>query len=268
MDENKDLQVENGNYTRIVNPLIERLIQIPFKGCELALVIFIIRKTYGYNKKQDEISLTQFERGLERSRPSIVKALKNLQLVKIVKLVKVGNSKNSSNLWEINKYYKNWELVNTVELVKTKRATSKAEGLQLVKTPLHTKDNTKDNTKEKDFVFFQNEEFKELWENYLEMRKKIRKPATKKAEELILKKLHKHRIEIAVAMVEKSIENSWQGIFPLRPEESEAVMRKIEIVTKSKKTEMPVLTDEDIERNKKTLAKMRGELSTKFSFKN
>lgn len=137
MNEDKALQIENGNFTRIVNPLIEKLIQIPFKGCELAIVMFIIRKTYGFHKLEDEISITQFEKGLKRGRPTIVKALKNLQLVKILILVKRGTSKNSSNTWRINKYYKNWELVKTPELVKGK-------GGQLVKTPLHTKEITKE----------------------------------------------------------------------------------------------------------------------------
>jgi len=137
MNEDKALQIENGNFTRIVNPLIEKLIQMPFKGCELAIVMFIIRKTYGFHKLEDEISITQFEKGLKRGRPTIVKALKNLQLVKILILVKRGTSKNSSNTWRINKYYNKWELVKTPELVKRR-------GVQLVKTPLHTKEITKE----------------------------------------------------------------------------------------------------------------------------
>ena len=99
------------------------------------------------------------------------------------------------------------------------------------------------------------------------MRKKIRKPATRKAEELILKKLHKHRYEIAVAMVEKSIENSWQGVFELRPEESEAIMRKVEIVKNAQKPDLPKLTDEQVKRNKSAIAKVRASLADKFSFK-
>lgn len=136
----KELQIENGNYTRITNPLIEELIKIPFKGCELAVALFIIRKTYGFQKKQDEISLTQFEKGLNRSRPAIVKALKNLQLVNVAKLVKVGDSRNSSNLWEINKYYDTWQLVKVAKLVKYKQLTSKGYDKKLVKVPLHTKE--------------------------------------------------------------------------------------------------------------------------------
>jgi len=151
----EELQIENGQFTRIVNPLIEELIKIPFKGCELAVALFIIRKTYGYQKKQDAISLTQFQEGLKRSRQTMITALKNLQLVNVVKLVKRGSAKNDSNIWEINKYYNTWKLVKTSHLVKTAHLVKRnakpslMEHLNLVKTVRHTKEIYKrKNTKE------------------------------------------------------------------------------------------------------------------------
>jgi len=148
MEKDKELQVENGYYTRIVNPLIENLVKIPFKGCELAVALFIIRKTYGYQKKEDKISLSQFQQGLERSRQTIITALKNLQLVNVARLVKRGNSKLSSNIWAINKYSDTWKLVNMARLVQRKRSTSLTEAPQLVYTARHTKEKQKKNTKE------------------------------------------------------------------------------------------------------------------------
>jgi phage replication O-like protein O len=133
----KELQVENGNYTRIVNVVIEKLLPIPFNGCELALALFIIRKTWGYQKKEDQISLSQMELALERTRPTVVKALKNLQLVNILILVKKGTSISSSSVWRFNKYYHTWKLVNTRKLVK-------GNTIQLVKTRIHTKETTKE----------------------------------------------------------------------------------------------------------------------------
>lgn len=123
--ENEEYQIEKGNFTRISNALLENLIRLPFKGCELAVVMYIIRKTYGFHKKQDEISLSQFCKDLDRSRPTIVKALKNLQLVNMVKLVKRGSSMNEGNVYSLNKYEQEWQLVNTVKLVKSKPSTSK-----------------------------------------------------------------------------------------------------------------------------------------------
>ena len=137
---NKELQVEYGKYTRIVNKVLEELVKMPLLGAELAICLFIIRRTYGFHKTEDEISLTQFEEGVNRSRPTITKALTNLKLLNIIRLVKMGNSKNSSNLWTFNKYYETWQLVRGTELVKEKRSTSKIKPLQLVKGGLHTKE--------------------------------------------------------------------------------------------------------------------------------
>lgn len=145
---NEDLQVEAGNYTRIVNKVIEELVKTPLLGAELAICLFIIRKTYGFNKKEDEISLTQFEKATNRSRPTIVKALKNLQLVNVVKLVKTGDSRKQSNLWAFNKYYESWKLVKRTKLVKKKTSTSKEIKEKLVKGGKHTKDILQKTTKD------------------------------------------------------------------------------------------------------------------------
>ncbi len=78
----------------------------------------------------------------------------------------------------------------------------------------------------KDFVFFESESFYHLWLDYLEMRKKIRKPTTEKAEQLGLNKLvnlSKENIGIAILIVEQSIFHSWQGLFPLKKDFKEQI---------------------------------------------
>jgi hypothetical protein len=50
--------------------------------------MFIYRKTIGWDKEVDGISLSQFTDKINATKPSIVSALKRLQLVKIIKLVK------------------------------------------------------------------------------------------------------------------------------------------------------------------------------------
>lgn len=132
-----ELQVENGNYTRIVNPLIEALIRIPFKGCELAVALFIIRKTYGYNQTSDHISLTQIEKAICRSRNSVIKAMKNLELLNVV--VKTCTPYGTSRL-KINKYFKTWGVVNTTALVQRKGSLVNTGTPKLVNTGTHTKD--------------------------------------------------------------------------------------------------------------------------------
>src|SRR3990167_701531 len=82
-----NVQIEKG-YTRIANEALEALVKVRLPPSEKDILFFIIRKTYGYGKKEDRISLTQFEKGTELSRPTVVRALSNLLTRKI--LVKAG----------------------------------------------------------------------------------------------------------------------------------------------------------------------------------
>ena len=58
-----------------------------------------------------------------------------------------------------------------------------------------------------------------IWPEYLEMRRRIRKEATHKAEALALQTLRNLSTDpaVQVRIVEQSIENSWQGFFALKP---------------------------------------------------
>ena len=59
---------------------------------------------------------------------------------------------------------------------------------------------------------------KELWNDFLDMRKKLRKPATDKAQELLIKDLGKLNADgdDPNEVLRQSIKNSWQGLFPLK----------------------------------------------------
>lgn len=93
----------------------------------------------------------------------------------------------------------------------------KSQGLPKVVTD---KDKEEDKDKEKEieakFSFLTNKDFKKVFSEYLEMRVKIRKPATNPAKVLALTELHKHDLETAIKMLENSILHSWQGVFPLK----------------------------------------------------
>jgi len=133
-------QTENG-YTKISNELLEAIIRSGLNGTEIAIIFHIIRKTYGFSKLEDEISLSQFCESIPVSRMSIITALKNLQLVKIIRLVKKGLSVKMSNRYAINKNYEEWQLVKKTRLVKISSKTSKDFYNKLVKKTLHTKEN-------------------------------------------------------------------------------------------------------------------------------
>ena len=80
-------QKENG-YTAIANELLEQLVKARIPASEKDIIFFLLRRTYGFQKKKDYISLTQFEKGTGLSRVTVVKSLKNLAYRNMV--VKAG----------------------------------------------------------------------------------------------------------------------------------------------------------------------------------
>ena len=108
----ENLQVENGNYTRIVNEVIDKLVTFPFPdqtGVPLKIILFVIRKTWGFNKKEDIISITQFQKALGASRPTIIHWLE--YPVKARLLVKGEQLGQTGTVYRFNKYSDNWEWV-------------------------------------------------------------------------------------------------------------------------------------------------------------
>jgi|GEM_PF-3171536 len=69
--------------------------------------------------------------------------------------------------------------------------------------------------KDKAFRYLTNESFKNLWKDWLEVRKKLKVPNTDRALNIALKKLHAEPVNIATAMLEKAIESGWKGIWPI-----------------------------------------------------
>ena len=62
------------------------------------------------------------------------------------------------------------------------------------------------------------DDFKKAWKDFIEMRTRIRKPMTVRAGELLIMDLNKitNNENIQIAILNQSIKNSWQGVFPLK----------------------------------------------------
>ena len=69
--------IREPGFTRTPNGLLEIL--LPILGeAELKVALFISRKTHGWHKKDDDLSLSQFEEGTGLSRPSVVAGINGL----------------------------------------------------------------------------------------------------------------------------------------------------------------------------------------------
>lgn len=79
----------------------------------------------------------------------------------------------------------------------------------------------KNNVKRK--TYFDDEELNKAFLDYIEMRKKLKKPMTERAIELAINKLENLSngdTVTKIAILEQSIMNSWQGLFPLKAEQN------------------------------------------------
>lgn len=108
-------QKENG-FISVANEIFEQLVKVRLLGAEWDVCIWIIRKTYGFNKKKDWISLSQFQEATGLSRPTVVKTLKNLVARNII----IKKDKQC----QFNKDWETW-VVKAPLLVKAPYTTGK-----------------------------------------------------------------------------------------------------------------------------------------------
>ena len=97
-------QVENG-YVRIATEIFEALCRIRINGEARQVFDVVFRKTYGFNKKEDRIALSQFVEATGLKKPTVCKALNKL---KEMNLVIVTQKDNEDNIFQINKNFETW----------------------------------------------------------------------------------------------------------------------------------------------------------------
>lgn len=209
-------QIENG-YTKIANEFVDKFCRYRISGEEWLVLWVILRKTYGWNKPHDRISLSQFSELTGLDRRIVHRALHKLSSKKMIGVIKKDDSLIVS--YYLTKNYKDWVVSSkkmTVIKKDDKGVINIDERVSSKKIP--TKDTiTKDNIQKKgDFPHFLDEPFTKAWEAFLDMRKTKKKPATEHAQMLILKNLHKYSLNIASQMLENAIRNSWTDVYPLK----------------------------------------------------
>ena len=99
-------QAENGHLD-IANELAEALARIYLSPTESRVLWAVLRKTYGWKKKTDRISYSQFEEATGVSRRHVAPALKRLIERKMV--TQTGNAQRLE--YGIQKDYERWETV-------------------------------------------------------------------------------------------------------------------------------------------------------------
>lgn len=96
-------QLENG-YTKLANELYEQFSKLDASGSAWRVLFVVVRKTYGFHKKEDKISLTQFEESTGLTRKSVCRGIIELVSLNVVTVTKEGYI----NKYEIQKNYETW----------------------------------------------------------------------------------------------------------------------------------------------------------------
>lgn len=101
-------QVDNG-YTKIANEIVDELCKIRIPGEAMQILFFILRKTYGWNKKSDNISHSQFVKGTGIIRQHITRNIKKLEEMGLI--VVTNNGYKNGAEYRFNKDYRKWKPV-------------------------------------------------------------------------------------------------------------------------------------------------------------
>ena len=214
-------QKENG-HVDLANEIVEALSKIHLSSYETQVLFAIFRKTYGWHKKEDWITNSQIAEMTGIAESHVSRTIKILIIKKLV--IKNGNNlgfQKDYDQWEklpkgVTSHHKGKLPKGDIELPKGVNEVTKG-GIKSIPKGVYTKETKETTTKEtitkERSVFFIN-----AWKDFKEMRKKIKKPMTIRGEELILEKLNKLAPSdlIQIEILNQSIMNSWQGVFPLK----------------------------------------------------
>lgn len=101
-------QLEDG-HLKIVNAVAEALAHTQLSGHESRALWFLFRKTYGWSKKTDVISLSQWMEGTGLSKSHVVDTLNRLVVRRIIrKSVPENGNKKRQEYW-FNKHADQWK---------------------------------------------------------------------------------------------------------------------------------------------------------------
>lgn len=147
-------QKENG-YTSIAHEIIEAICRFDgMSAQELRLVLLLIRKTYGFHKKETTLTLNEMACYLNIQRTRCSTLINDLELMKIVTVTENVNGRPKK--YKFNKHYNEWSGV-TKKYKSKKNVTvieNNEKGLQkseikgyTPEEPIPYKDRSKDNSK-------------------------------------------------------------------------------------------------------------------------
>ncbi|MDH7605502.1 MAG: replication protein [Melioribacter sp.] len=244
-----DVQCENG-YTKIANELLEAITRANFSSRELKVILAVIRFSYGFNKKACQISLRYLEKATNIRYQNLRKIIKQLCNKNVLKIENdyIGSKPREIS---INKNYDDWFVeCNQKDYTKSNQkdyTKSNQKNYSRVIKTITNKENNKENINKEEDSFFINlipeslikrKGFIQVWKEWIEYRKSIKKKLTEFSVKKQLKFLELQPNPIEV--INQSIRNQWQGLFPLKSNSNSYRETKNEINDRPKTLELKI----------------------------
>lgn len=108
-----EIQIDKGSYTRIHNAILEQLAYHDFTGREYACILYLLRMTYGFRRKDAKLSNGDFAKATNLDRTAIIKTLR--RLVERGVFVKDDGDPYHAATWSFNKYVEQWDTQTSVK---------------------------------------------------------------------------------------------------------------------------------------------------------
>lgn len=97
-------------FTAIANELLEHIVQTKLNGTQFRVLLFVIRRTYGFQQKAAELSLSFIANGVGIHRNSVHTTLKQLETMKIITIT--HKAATTPQKIAVEKDYQKWITVN------------------------------------------------------------------------------------------------------------------------------------------------------------
>jgi phage replication O-like protein O len=112
MVDGDSIQIDKGGYVRVHHAIFELLAKAPLRGQQFRCLMFLFRKTYGFNKKEEQISLAQWAEGTEMKRQNVWRELQLLIKCRVIYMKSTGPKR--ANTWGFNKRHEQWNLESVI----------------------------------------------------------------------------------------------------------------------------------------------------------
>lgn len=136
--------IEDGNYTRIHNDILDAMAVANLTIREYKCLIFLLRKTYGWSRKEDAISLEQWSSGTGLSISAVAQTLNKLEQKNIISRDRSAGGRSKTTTYSFNKYFEQWRETVSVETVSEETVLKPLNSVGSVKKTVSVLTDTKE----------------------------------------------------------------------------------------------------------------------------